>query len=47
MTATSSVIDPKKRQCIICGRMFDNPDLLNEHTRLDHSESSEPPVGVG
>jgi hypothetical protein len=39
---------PKQYQCNICGKVFDNIEILNSHKKMEHSESgSQPPVGVG
>ncbi|HEY9386831.1 MAG TPA: hypothetical protein VIP70_07310 [Nitrososphaeraceae archaeon] len=37
---------PKLHRCNVCGRTFDNVDILNSHLKLEHSESSHPPAGV-
>jgi hypothetical protein len=31
----------------MCGRVFDNLDILNFHKQLEHGESARPPSGVG
>jgi hypothetical protein len=44
-TATTTS-KPKLHRCNVCGRTFDNVDILNSHLKLEHSESSHPPAGV-
>ncbi len=34
-------------KCEICGKMFDNTDVLNYHKLLEHSEHKRPPIGIG
>ncbi|HEY7110465.1 MAG TPA: C2H2-type zinc finger protein [Nitrososphaeraceae archaeon] len=46
-TTTSEPNRPEGLKCNICGRIFSSIDSLNEHKRIEHGESSEPPVGVG
>ena len=36
-----------KWKCEICGRSFDNVDMLNYHNLLEHSEHKRPPIGIG
>jgi hypothetical protein len=46
-TPTSGPNRPEGLRCNICGRIFSSVESLNEHKRIEHGESSEPPVGVG
>ena len=34
-------------KCEICGKMFDNADVLDYHKILEHSEHKRPPIGIG
>jgi hypothetical protein len=34
-------------QCEICGKFFDNVDVLNYHKLLEHSEHKRAPIGIG
>jgi hypothetical protein len=34
-------------KCEICGKTFDNVDMLNYHNLLEHSEHKRPPIGIG
>ncbi|MDW0155579.1 MAG: hypothetical protein QOK83_04335 [Nitrososphaeraceae archaeon] len=34
-------------KCEICGKSFDNTDMLNYHKLLEHSEHKRPPIGIG
>ena len=34
-------------KCEICGKSFDNADMLNYHKLLEHSEHKRPPIGIG
>lgn len=34
-------------KCEICGKSFDNVDMLNYHNLLEHSEHKRPPIGIG
>lgn len=34
-------------KCEICGKTFDNVDMLNYHNLLEHSEHKRPPSGIG
>jgi hypothetical protein len=34
-------------KCEICGKSFDNTDMLNYHKLLEHSEHKRPPIGTG
>jgi ribosomal protein L37AE/L43A len=34
-------------KCEICGKAFDNMDMLNYHNLLEHSEHKRPPIGIG
>ena len=34
-------------KCEICGKTFDNADMLNYHNLLEHSEHKRPPIGIG
>lgn len=36
-----------KWKCQICGKSFDNVDMLNYHNVLEHSEHKRPPIGIG
>jgi hypothetical protein len=46
--ATESTVDRREKlRCDMCGRIFDNLDILNFHKQLEHSESARPPSGVG
>jgi hypothetical protein len=36
-----------KWKCEICGKMFDDADMLNYHKLLEHSEHKRPPIGIG
>ncbi|MDW0135889.1 MAG: hypothetical protein QOK70_06720 [Nitrososphaeraceae archaeon] len=36
-----------KWKCQICGKSFDNVDMLNYHNLLEHSEHKRPPIGIG
>jgi hypothetical protein len=36
-----------KWKCEICGKTFDNVDMLNYHNFLEHSEHKRPPIGIG
>jgi hypothetical protein len=31
----------------ICGKSFDDADMLNYHKLLEHSEHKRPPIGIG
>ena len=35
-----------KRDCEVCGKVFDSWYILNYHKLLEHSESKRPPIGV-
>ena len=35
-----------KRECEVCGKVFDRWYILNYHILLEHSESKRPPIGV-
>jgi C2H2-type zinc finger protein len=37
----------KEHRCSICGRTFDSIDTLNSHKRMEHSQNSQAPAGVG
>jgi Zinc finger, C2H2 type len=45
--ATAGSKTPRQHRCSICGRVFDSPDLLEAHKRIDHGTHSSPPAGVG
>ncbi len=34
-------------KCEICGKSFDNADMLDYHKLLEHSEHKRPPIGIG
>jgi hypothetical protein len=34
-------------KCEICGKSFDDADMLNYHKLLEHSEHKRPPIGIG
>jgi hypothetical protein len=34
-------------KCEICGKSFDNVDMLNYHNLLEHSEHKREPIGIG
>ena len=39
--ATESTVDRREKlRCDMCGRIFDNLDILNFHKQLEHSESA-------
>lgn len=38
---------PRSYRCEICGRNFDSIEELNNHKRIEHTETSKPPAGVG
>jgi ribosomal protein S14 len=44
---SSSSSNPKQQRCNSCGRTFDTIEELNLHKKLDHSTTSQPPVGIG
>jgi ribosomal protein L34E len=37
----------KEHRCSICGRTFDSIETLNSHKRMEHSQKSQAPAGVG
>ena len=46
--ATESTVERREKlRCDMCGRVFDNSDILNFHKQLEHSELARPPSGVG
>ena len=47
-TASNRRNSPSKEQrCSICGRTFDSIETLNSHKRMEHSQNSQAPAGVG
>jgi hypothetical protein len=34
-------------KCEICGKSFDNVDMLKYHNLLEHSEHKREPIGIG
>jgi len=47
MSAATSSRSPKQQRCNLCGRVFDNAELLEAHKKMDHGSHSSPPAGVG
>jgi hypothetical protein len=45
--STGGLNRPRELKCDLCGRIFNSEASLDEHKRLEHGETSEPPVGVG
>lgn len=45
-TETAGSNQPRGLKCNFCGRIFDSVSSLDEHKRIEHGETSEPPVGV-
>jgi Zinc finger, C2H2 type len=37
----------KEYRCSICSKIFDNPETLNSHMSMEHSQKSHAPAGVG
>ena len=47
-TASNRRNSPSKEQRrSICGRIFDSIETLNSHKRMEHSQNSQVPAGVG
>jgi hypothetical protein len=47
-TAASSKQNKKEQQmCNICSRIFESEEALRAHKRIEHSESTHAPAGVG
>ena len=36
----------KQHRCNICNIIFDSIEILNAHTRMEHSEARHSPAGV-
>jgi hypothetical protein len=45
--STSKRPPPKEYRCSLCGRVFDSVETLNSHKKMDHSQESQRPAGVG
>ena len=37
----------EEHRCSLCGKVFDNIETLNSHKKMDHSQESKQPAGVG
>jgi len=48
-TASNRKYSPhsKEHRCSTCGRTFDSIETLNSHRRMEHSQNSQAPAGVG
>ena len=47
MATASNRRRSKEYRCGVCGRTFDSIETLNSHKRMEHSEKSQAPAGVG
>jgi hypothetical protein len=37
----------KEYRCSVCDKVFDNPETLNSHLSMEHSQKGHAPAGVG